>query len=61
MLWMRALVTAGCNYAEDDKEAATAGPTSLFELSANELDSGRAVPLSEFEGCVTLVVNIASK
>jgi len=40
---------------------ADASPVSFFELSAHDLDSGDPVPFSRYDGCVCLVVNVASK
>ena len=40
---------------------ADAPPVSFFELSACDLDSGDPVPFSRYDGCVCLVVNVASK
>ena len=35
-------------------------PSSLYQLSANDLVTNEVVPLSRYEGMVSLVVNVAS-
>ena len=60
LLWLQALVAAGCKYADGEKQG-TPLPESLFGLSANDLDHGKAIDFSEYKGCVCLVVNVASK
>ena len=61
ILWLQALVAAGCKYAEEKEDSAQAVPQSLFDLSANDLDSGNPINFSDYRGCVCLVVNVASK
>ena len=36
-------------------------PSCFFDLSARDLDSGEPVPFSRYDGCVCLVVNVASR
>jgi hypothetical protein len=62
LLWMQALVAAGCRYADDDKypPALSQSVATLFDLSANDLDSGKPVDFSEYKGCVCLIVNVAT-
>ena len=62
LLWLQALQSSGVKY-EDDMTAAGSRPervSSLFQLRANLL-SGEPVELSQYTGCVCLVVNAASK
>ena len=56
----QALTSGGCKYAEE-KETGGVVPQSLFDLSANDLDSGSPVSFADYKGCVCLVVNVASK
>ena len=59
LLWLQALQAGGVKY-EDPPVGGIAGISSLFELRANML-SGEPVELSQYAGCVCLVVNAASK
>ena len=59
LLWLQALQAGGVKY-EEPPATGIAGITSLFELRANLL-SGEPVELSQYAGCVCLVVNAASK
>lgn len=59
LLWLQALQAGGVKY-EDPPVAGIEGITSLFQLRANML-SNEPVELSQYAGCVCLVVNAASK
>jgi hypothetical protein len=61
--WLVALLNVGVKFVEDSPDTGTVDlelPSSLFELSANGLDSGELKPFSKFAGRVCLVVNVAS-
>ena len=58
LLWLQALQAGGIKY--EDPPLDLKGISSLFSLSANLL-SGEPVELSQYAGCVCLVVNAASK
>ena len=58
LLWLQALQAGGVKY--EDPPLDLKGISSLFSLSATLL-SGEPVELSQYAGCVCLVVNAASK
>ena len=58
LLWLQALQAGGIKY--EDPPLDLKGISSLFSLSATLL-SGEPVELSQYAGCVCLVVNAASK
>jgi hypothetical protein len=57
MLWLQALTQGGVLYEEETPKG---GVRSLHEVSAAELLTGKERPLSQYEGQVCLVVNVAS-
>mmetsp|Transcript_9382 Transcript_9382/g.31118 ORF Transcript_9382/g.31118 Transcript_9382/m.31118 type:complete len:190 (+) Transcript_9382:85-654(+) len=57
LLWLQALTQGGVLYQE---ETSSGTIRSLHELSAAELLTGKERPLSQYEGQVCLVVNVAS-
>lgn len=64
LIWLQALVKAGARYADEPsggQEVVSTGPTSFYELSAPDLDTGAEVKFDRFRGEVCLVVNVASK
>ena len=57
-MWLQALQASGVKY--EDAPVSLHGATSLFQLRATLLE-GAPVELSQYAGCVCLVVNVASK
>jgi len=55
--WMQALTNAGAKFQEENMGTTA---KSIWEFTANDLD-GNPVPLSNYQGKVCLIVNVASK
>ena len=59
--WLSALMEAGVEFTKEEEGADLSKVKSIFELSARRLNTQEMVPLSQFQGKVCLVVNVASK
>jgi len=62
ILWLQALVANNASYVEATAPSASAPiAKSFFELQAKALVTGEEVGFAQYQGCVTLVVNVASR
>ena len=68
LIWLQALVKSGARYVDEPAAggatAASKDPrkaASIYEFSANDLDTAAGVDLERYRGDVCLVVNVASK
>jgi hypothetical protein len=58
--WLAALTAAGAKFIDLMEESDETASSSLFDLSANSMDSGEELSFSHFAGKVCIIVNVAS-